>query len=642
MRSHETFIKACETENYPFPNEQGDSGNGGVRSGTIGNDHTEAVGQESNGGSSPPVEGAGECIANQDAQAAATPASLPEVRNNDDSSNSNAFVAPSQVPNDSAILPTTGRISRQRRRPSLPGAFAVGGPGNRPQRRMSLPSRYGVDGPGNDPPERRLSLPDRGFGVDENDTASSSLSRPRLNTQASAPTALGGVAWPRGEEAEGEEFHHVPTATAVDEEAELAEREEAARVREELEGRVRHLEEERRRILVSKENRRPRWRWCLCAVIAAAGIGGLVAAIVVSAGRRKKNNTTSAVFTSPEDGRCSAGFLPTCGDCWCGLDGDNEITGDPEKCPPFPREGWIDQCTANLPKLVEFYASFEPVSVPEHLKPKNLPRIEEEDGMRRLLSGEGTECNPYYHAGAPVNVNPWSDLLPCYSLINSSFFEGGKNNIDNAVCAFTYTDRVTDLDSCRGRRYKMTTYPDIYSASINGARVTHMGECGVCSNTQDFAALLNHTDSLSEKVDNCSVRQYLEVLAMTDPPTHADIITTARDCLMDSVGFTTHCALWYALHRYATTLNCLSNEKCNAPPIGSKPWRGGAPPTCAFDPDLFCMNSCDAENDFFGGGHVIGRHPLVSGILTDQVYPCSLLSQFVRSVIVHDPCNGLL
>jgi len=51
---------------------------------------------------------------------------------------------------------------------------------------------------------------------------------------------------------------------------------------------------------------------------------------------------------------------------------------------------------------------------------------------------------------------------------------------DNAVCGIHYEDA-----NCT--KYKMKSYPNMTFAEDQGAFVTHKGECGLCSTTQDLA-----------------------------------------------------------------------------------------------------------------------------------------------------------
>ena len=70
----------------------------------------------------------------------------------------------------------------------------------------------------------------------------------------------------------------------------------------------------------------------------------------------------------------------------------------------------------------------------------------------------------------------------------------------SGVCALHYAEA-----DCQSGDYWLQTYPDADTAAATGGAVTHQGSCGVCSTTQDLAALMAHVDMQTIKSE-CGLR----------------------------------------------------------------------------------------------------------------------------------------
>ncbi|KAL7566996.1 hypothetical protein ACA910_019923 [Epithemia clementina (nom. ined.)] len=164
----------------------------------------------------------------------------------------------------------------------------------------------------------------------------------------------------------------------------------------------------------------------------------------------------------------------------------------------------------------------------------------------------------------------------------------------SSVCGIHYEE-----SSCSS--YKLQTYADKDLATGQGAFVTHLGACGVCSTTQDLAAFMKQMDMITAS-ENCEVKASAGQ-------------SSGRECF-EALGFSSPCADLWANAARNNEKNCAF--KCVVQDLQDTPFNGDSP-TCSMNECLQCMeyNSAKTFQQFAGRTHAS------SGILSAVVRLCS-------------------
>ena len=190
-----------------------------------------------------------------------------------------------------------------------------------------------------------------------------------------------------------------------------------------------------------------------------------------------------------------------------------------------------------------------------------------------------------------------------------------------------YMDNDCDLDSPQGdfgstsvcgihyedsycTSYKLRTYPNQDLALEEGAFVTHVGPCGVCSTTQDLAALLSNVD-MTTASENCEVKS-------------AAGQSKGRQCF-EGLGLSSSCANMWAHAARQNERHCA--VKCVVSDLRDIAYQGGAP-TCSLNACLRC-NADHSQGTF---EKFAGRTSQSSGVLSSIAQPCSDLAHITQSV----------
>lgn len=209
-------------------------------------------------------------------------------------------------------------------------------------------------------------------------------------------------------------------------------------------------------------------------------------------------------------------------------------------------------------------------------------------------------------AQVPRNAYP---VLSCDPYQNSSTtacaYQPPNNQLGtNAVCGIHYDNTV----NCS--TYQLKSYRNRTTAQAAGAFVTHLGECGACSTTQDLAVYMLYPN-LNQLKAGCDRRAAIN---------YADGV----QCFQETMGFTAACADIWTDHSRFTSRECrvICLALQNTPP-------NGAPPTCALNDCLQCETT--KSGPIFK--QYAGRTRRNSGLLSSIAVNCSSIAN-----IVHDTC----
>lgn len=199
------------------------------------------------------------------------------------------------------------------------------------------------------------------------------------------------------------------------------------------------------------------------------------------------------------------------------------------------------------------------------------------------------------------------DESPCRTAPMQSFIDEG----DSAVCAIKYQYSSNNRDSCPST-YTLKTYRSLQTAYFDDvSTVTHMGACGVCSSTQDLAALIRIPDMVT------SSKKCIKKGGMV----RGD---NSFACFRN-MGFSEHCAfLWHEYAR-ATMRDCFF--ECLSSDLGDQYFND--PETCSLNKCLQCQK--EKTEPIFE--RVAGRTYARSGLLSSLVKPCDAIP-----MLEHDAC----
>lgn len=178
---------------------------------------------------------------------------------------------------------------------------------------------------------------------------------------------------------------------------------------------------------------------------------------------------------------------------------------------------------------------------------------------------------------------------------------------ENDVCAYFYQDE--DKNYGWNREYGMKTFSSYEAAMSEGAVVTHLGACGVCSNANDLAVLMD--DKLNGKAEECRAFNWSR--------------KRARECF-ENIGFTEDCAWLWA------TDSMYTSYKCFLPCKHSRWLPGNDLETC----ELNECNKCVEEKSGPVFELFAGRTRLNSGIISSTTIKrkCAVLAD-----VGHDPSS---
>jgi len=261
---------------------------------------------------------------------------------------------------------------------------------------------------------------------------------------------------------------------------------------------------------------------------------------------------------------------PTCGDCWC-IPLDNNDNNCPDWSPvnTYPEE-----------LISEF----------QELVPNAIYTL---------------DCNPY--SDASCTTQPPQQYIDV---------DDATSN-EQAVCALKYTACNDNSDIVTS--YDMISYANWDDAVADGAIVTHMGACGLCSTTADLAAYMNNPDL-----------EFDSIICVTKGLFSYD---AGMQCFMKDIGLTEECANIWLLDGYHTTLKC--TERCVKEGIeydGVVP-ANGDPPECTLSDCLQC------DEDESGGIFTMfaGRNRRRSCLLSSIVRGCG---EFIEIVHTSPDCSN--
>ncbi|GMH52229.1 hypothetical protein TrRE_jg6540 [Triparma retinervis] len=233
-----------------------------------------------------------------------------------------------------------------------------------------------------------------------------------------------------------------------------------------------------------------------------------------------------------------------------------------------------------VPEEGESCPDFEPVD-------SFSPELIEEFNSKALLNPFGDlECNPYKDGNC--ETSPARELV----------------DLEGAVCAFKYS-----VDPTMCSAYEMESYPSEEAALADGAFVSHLGACGLCSTAQDLAAYMANPDMTSAG-KKCAAKGIINE-------------HWGRKCYED-LGFTTPCAtIWnydgvYDGKECAWT--CIKNLSAD---------NNGPPPLCELNDCLQCDE--DKAGPVFKD--FAGRTRRRSGLPSAIARSCSEFPQ-----IIHESC----
>ena len=251
---------------------------------------------------------------------------------------------------------------------------------------------------------------------------------------------------------------------------------------------------------------------------------------------------------------CEPFEYPTCGDCWCSPSYD---------CPEWEPETYSCDTIAELKAQV----------------PDNIYTI---------------DCNPYAEGD-------------CVTDPVQEYVELG----DEAVCGLKY---YSDVEGKSCTNYVMESYESWEKAEADGAFVTHIRSCGVCSTTEDLAAYMGNP-TLEEESIKCTVRGLID-------------FDDGIACYRDS-GLTEECAKMWLYDGYHTTKECTKICLAELKKDDGDVPANGPPPECELSKCL----ECDEELSGPIFVDYAGRIRRTSGLLSSIVRPCE---GFVQ--ITHEPC----
>lgn len=203
-------------------------------------------------------------------------------------------------------------------------------------------------------------------------------------------------------------------------------------------------------------------------------------------------------------------------------------------------------------------------------------------------------------------LNPFSDLT-CDPYTDGNCETTPARELvglEGAVCAFKYS---SDPTMCSA--YEMESYPSEEAALADGAFVTHLGACGLCSTAQDLAAYMANPDMTSAG-KKCATKGIINE-------------HWGKKCYED-LGFTPPCAtIWnydgvYDGKECAWT--CIRNLRSD---------NNGPPPLCELNDCL----QCDEDKAGPAFKDFAGRTRRRSGLPSAIARSCSEFPQ-----IIHEPC----
>lgn len=211
--------------------------------------------------------------------------------------------------------------------------------------------------------------------------------------------------------------------------------------------------------------------------------------------------------------------------------------------------------------------------------------------------------NPY-----SLTCNPFVDS-PCRTTPTQSFT---KDNDETAVCGIRYHYNTNSTEATCPSSYTLKTYQSVQIAYFDDvSAITHVGACGVCSSTQDLAALMRIPDMVT--ASKMCIKK--GGIAKNE---------NSFECFLN-MGFSESCAfLWHEYAR-ATMRDCWN--ECVLADLGDKPFND--PGDCKLNKCLECQK-VKTEPIFERVG---GRTHARSGLLSSVVEPCHRIPS-----MEHDAC----
>lgn len=260
-----------------------------------------------------------------------------------------------------------------------------------------------------------------------------------------------------------------------------------------------------------------------------------------------------------------ADSYPICGDCWCS-----------------PSDGDMALC----PTILEPNMTFSAATI-SHFN-EMVPTDHGESAM--VL-----DCNPYKDASCQTT--------PPQLHVDST----------DAICAFIYPLQTSSCGTYSLKTFENSQDLDSYQSSHADEEevlVSHLGSCGVCSNTQDLSVFLDSDFTTEGK--KCATKAILSE--------HMGL-----KCY-ESLGLTKDCSkIWNYDGIYDAKVcmkDCLSHANLFKD-------NNGPPPTCTLNPCLQCDE--DKAGPLFT--QFSGRTRRRSGLISEIIRPCDSIAKN----ITHSP-----
>lgn len=222
------------------------------------------------------------------------------------------------------------------------------------------------------------------------------------------------------------------------------------------------------------------------------------------------------------------------------------------------------------------------------------PKIPQTNFSQADINGFAAQklSNPFQ----PLTCNPYKDPT-CGTSPPQQFL-----NVSTAVCAFVYSGKPCAT-------YALTSFASAANAQLQGAHITHLEACGLCSTAQDLSVYMAIED-LTTPGKKCGVQGVLnEALGLK---------------CFENLGFTTPCAqIWnYDAIADAGFCGAICATEIKAPD-------NGPPPLCPLNKCLQCDE--DKAGPLFKS--MGGRSRRNSGLIDDIVRPCESVAN-----LTHIPC----
>jgi len=184
---------------------------------------------------------------------------------------------------------------------------------------------------------------------------------------------------------------------------------------------------------------------------------------------------------------------------------------------------------------------------------------------KRKTQGENCHCIPKGKQACPPRPSPTGNYDPslleelaakkattAYLLQCDPFEDANVKRYLHKTWQTVEMQQCSKVQDMCSDTYSLKSYQNENKATHDGATVTHIGACSVCSTTKDLAALLRNPNHEIEII-KCILKN--TVIGML--PTDGQISDTV-DCLVDQIGFTTECAKIWVYNGLQNAAQCFT------------------------------------------------------------------------------------